>query len=271
MKFFKTLVWSILVVSALNSCDRNTTALTREEESKEILTPGGTKKNLIVENQNGSIDITGTDESQDITVRIIRRASGSDSSDAGTHIEDVKISREQTGEDIVFKTDQPGGGSRNYSVSYFITVPKYFTVNLKQTNGDINVKNVANNFLKIESGSGEITIDNVWSREIDVENGNGNLAADFWPLENASAEFELGNGNARISIPANSNATIDASNDNGNITQEGLPWVNSSPSKNQLSGVLGTGKSVITCKVGNGNIFLRSNGNQFEIPVSSTR
>ncbi|MES2764560.1 MAG: DUF4097 family beta strand repeat-containing protein [Bacteroidota bacterium] len=271
MKTFKTLLLVIFSIVALDSCSRNTTTMTREDESTEVLTFGRAKKNIVLENQTGSIDITGTDASQDIFVRIVRRASGSDSGDAETHIEDVKISKETTGEDIIFKTEYPGGDDRKYSVSYFIVVPKYSNITIKQENGDINVKNTANNSLKIESGSGEININNVWAREMNVESGNGNLTADFWPLENSTAEFELGNGNAKISIPANSNASIDVNNENGAITNEGLPWLNSSPSKNQFSGVLGTGKSVIKCSVGNGNIFLRSSGNQFEIPSTSQK
>lgn len=265
MRFLKMIFLPIAAAFLFACGDNSGTTTTREMESKEVLTFGREKKNLIVENQNGSIDITGADDSQDISVRIIRRASGSDSSDAQTHIEDVKITREQTGEDVVFKTDQPGGESRNYSVSYVITVPKYFNVRLKQANGDINVRNIANNTLHIENGSGEITIENVWSRQIETKNGNGGISADFWPLANAAAEFTIGNGNMKVSIPANSNATLDASSDNGSITHEGLPWMNSRPSGNQFSGVLGTGKSVVRCVVGNGNILLRSNGNQFEV------
>lgn len=268
MKNFKLFFITLFSITLIVSCDKNSTPTTREEESKEVLTFGTSKKNLIVENQTGSIDITGTDDSQDVSVRIVRRASGSDSGDAQTNIEDVKVSKETSGEDIVFKTEYPGGDGKNYSVSYFITVPKYYNIKLNQENGDINVKNTANTSLIIESGSGEITIDNVWAKELGVESGNGGISADFWPMDNSSAEFNLGNGNVKISIPANSNAGIDVSNDNGTITNEGLPWLNSSPSKNHFSGVLGTAKSVITCKVGNGNILVRSNGNQFDIPVT---
>ncbi|HYF04088.1 MAG TPA: DUF4097 family beta strand repeat-containing protein [Patescibacteria group bacterium] len=250
---------------ALSSCESEPHTTTREYESKEVLTFGGEKKNLIVENMNGSIDITGADDSQDISVRIIRRASGTDSSDAQTHIEDVKVTREQAGEDVVFKTDQPDDQSRNYSVSYVITVPRYFNIRLRQSSGDINVRGVENSSIQIENGNGEIRIDDVRSGHIESTNGNGGITADFWPAENSIAEFETGNGDMKISIPANSNTSIDASTDHGNIGHEGLPWIKSSPFKTQFTGVLGTGKSVLKCKVGNGNITLRSNGNQFEV------
>ncbi len=269
MKTFKIFIIAIFPLLVVAGCDNKPNSTTQEQVTTEVLSFGRTQKNIVIENQTGSIDITGTDASQDISVRIVRRANGTDSTDAGAHIDDMKITKETSGDDVVFKTQYPDDASRKYNVSYFITAPKYFNIKLKQTAGDINVKNTANAALIIESGSGEITINNVWARDLNVENGNGGLTADFWPMDNSISQFKLGNGNAKLSIPANSNATIDVTNDNGTITNEGLPWVNSSPSANQFSGVLGTGRSVIRCKVGNGNIFLRSSGNQFEIPAAS--
>ncbi len=202
-------------------------------ESKVIALTGQT--DFIVENTNGSINISASDTAKNIYCNITEEVKSSISeSDAHEHLKDININTSKTGSGVNIKVQQPNNDGRTYKIDFEITMPDNFNYNLSLGNGNVSV--------------------NSSTKNLAINIGNGKADAGVILNEKCNVSVSVGNGTINLSIPGNTNAAVNAKVGNGSVSNEGLSFEDTQSNSRYFSGKLGSGSGNIDLSVGNGNI-----------------
>ena len=214
---------------------------TYESEANESHTLNlTTQTELIVQNTNGNINLTGSDTTSNmycfITKKVISKIS---ESDAQSHLSEIDITIQDNANNIKIEVDNPNDDDRDYIITLNIILPHNFNQILTLGNGNISVESM--------------------TKRIIANLGNGNFYSDVTLLDTCFVEVAVGNGNLTLIIPGSTNALLTASVGNGNISNNGLNFQNQQISNNRFSGTLGNGAGRILLSLGNGNITMNKN------------
>lgn len=124
-------------------------------------------------------------------------------------------------------------------------------------NGDVTVEN-AGGPVKVSTGSGAVRV--VTSTgPVSANSGNGDIDVSIGKLDRMPGmSFSTGNGEVRLTLPAEVGAELDASTGNGNVTSDFPVTLRSGrmdPSR--LRGTIGSGGGRLTISSGNGDVEIR--------------
>lgn len=124
--------------------------------------PGG---QLSVEVDRGSIEVKTTDRAS-VDIEVIRKARGSEAK-AGRVLKDHVVTTTQDGNKVLVRAEYQGpkslgwfGGSPQFNVSYQITVPRKFEVNLKTAGGNIKVAELTGK-TQVHTSGGDLTLEKI--------------------------------------------------------------------------------------------------------------
>ena len=151
----KTLPRLFLLVATLAAPLALSATITRNVEKTFIVQPGG---NFKAQTQGGDIKIETSDRPEvHITVKQVVRASTEEEADE--ILSKLTLTLEQTGNDVLaeakYEKRGPGTWFGNWppvTVSFVVTVPKNFNLNLNTSGGNIGVASVAGNVRARTSG-----------------------------------------------------------------------------------------------------------------------
>jgi DUF4097 and DUF4098 domain-containing protein YvlB len=192
----KTLV-SLLALGALLTAPAAVQAkITRLAEKTFTVQPGG---NFKATTQGGDITIkTGDVSTVHITAKQVIRASSEQEADE--ILTKLTLTMEQNGNDVTAeaKYEKRSGGSwfSNWppvNVSFEVTLPKNFNLNLNTSGGDIKAASVQGN-VRARTSGGNLTFDRV-DGEIDAHTSGGDIV-----LKEGTARAKLGTSGGDIEI-----------------------------------------------------------------------
>lgn len=220
-----------------------------------------------LENTNGKVVVRGWDQPRVrvIAEKIVER---SDASEARQVMANLKVDIQQQGSNITIRTLMPRsdtgfldaifGNWSNASVSYEISVPRSAMVDVDNTNGSLNVSDVAGG-LEVETTNGSVTLTRCGGA-VEAATTNGRISADLAGALRPS-RFETTNGRIEVTVPASAKLDIDADTTNGNIESD-LPVLTRSVGRTSLRGSInGGGGATMTLRTTNGAIRIHgSNG-----------
>ena len=236
MKKHYFLVFAALLIYSCDEDSVSSNAYESEANESHILNLT-TQTELIVQNTNGGVIVTGSDTTSNmyclITKKVISRVS---ESDAQSHLSDIDITIQDNADNIKVEVDNPNNDDRDYEITLNFIIPNNFNYILTLGNGNISVESITKNII--------------------ANLGNGNFSADVILQDTCLVEVAVGNGNLNLIIPGVTNALLTASVGNGNIINNGLNFQNQQISNNHFSGTLGNGAGRIMLSLGNGNVTM---------------
>jgi hypothetical protein len=164
--------------------------------------------------ENGGVKVQGWDgDSVRVTARI--QANARTDADAAALLKDIRIVTDRP-----IRAEGPRNSSwdrTNWSVSYYVWVPRKFDLTLDAHNGGIAVNDV-NGKLDLRTTNGGVSLENVGG-DVHARTQNGGLsvylAGDRWDGSGLDAETQ--NGGVRLSVPEKYAANVETGTVNGTV------------------------------------------------------
>ena len=255
--FTSAIFVSVLAAFGLAACESVTPETTTQEDSFTV----PTEYKLAVDTFNGSIEVVeGTGQSVSI-IATIRQPDGVDYS-AELDGDTVRIVATATRTNII-----PNSG-----VSLVITAPPSVQLDLRSSNGKVDVDGVGTNGL-FESSNGKITLQNVTGSfvldssngaitvenvhgEIDGRSSNGRI--EFSGSFEAGSTNSLSTSNESITIDVGeqANVHIDAETSNGDVDVD-IPLDAATLRDERVVGDIDDGSASLRLRTSNGSITVR--------------
>lgn len=276
------------VLLGVVGCGFVNVALSTADESVKKTFPTKTPPKVIVETFNGNIDVT-TDPDPTVKAEVIKRASGSDDDEAEENLDYVEVTMTQDGTTIHISakmTEHRFIG--NYGAAVVLQVPANTVLDVKTSNGKINVAgptkdvvaqssnggiqvkgakgtvnlNTSNGSIQVNGGSGKldlktsngsITVDSSRA-EIDASTSNGSIQFSG-ELADGDHTFHSSNGRITLNLPSNAQFRIDAKTSNAPIKTDFDIDSSKGSSKRHLKGQVGDKpKASLKLHTSNGSI-----------------
>ncbi|KAA3610437.1 MAG: hypothetical protein D8M58_05520 [Calditrichaeota bacterium] len=173
--------------------------------------------------------------------------------DAQEYLKNLQVSVKDLGDEVVVETQQPQQNyGRNLIVNYEIQLPKAWTVNLTNVNGDIIVDSLQGDLL-INLVNGPVKLNNIYSN-VTVDVVNGNIDGHVTLPSQGNCTMGIVNGPITLAIPQNTSAQFSAKLTNGSINLNNLELQNMQSSNTSMTGTLSTGQGSIDLQTVNGTI-----------------
>ena len=192
MKFWTPLACAVVISSTTVAAHGK---ITRTVEKTFAVQPGG---QVHAETQGGNITVK-TDDANEVRIVVTQVIDASSEEAANKALEKLSLSLEQKGNDVsAIATYQKrmGGGWGNWppvQVSYTITVPRVFNLQLNTSGGDIKVGSVKGSVNARTSG-GDLLFERI-DGELDGKTSGGNVTLNEGT---ARANLSTSGGNIRI-------------------------------------------------------------------------
>lgn len=260
LKILKGILFlSLLLLITFSSCiiiDPDEDVTNTNHSASEPFSYEVTVKNqnqFVLEGINGEVEVIGVEKvaSAQITgERIVRSDSDED---ANACLNELEVRLIESSDEIYVKTVQPKEShGRQYIVNYHITIPNDWNVTIGHVNGNIEIKNFADD-VSVGSVNGNVELEAI-AGSVSVGLTNGNIKAEVvLPLQGKCSLCTV-NGLIGVEIPKNTSAEFSASVINGTVSVNGLTLTNMQTSRQSTSGILGTGQGNITLVTVNGTI-----------------
>jgi DUF4097 and DUF4098 domain-containing protein YvlB len=240
-----------------------------EETVAQAFTVGAAPK-VVVETFNGDIEVLSAADGQ-VEAEVVKRGAGFTAADAKSDLANIEVRMTQEGDTlrVVARRIQrfPAGNS---AARVALRVPASASLDLSTGNGEVRVDGVAGGG-DYHTGNGDITVENGSGRtkahsgngdvtveaegaQVEADTGNGKLIF-RGDLGEGSHTFTTGNGEVRLTLPADASFKVDIQTGNGRIrTDFGL----SVPAnQNTLQGTVGSNPAAsIRIRTGNGAVTL---------------
>ena len=198
---------------------------------------------------NGGITVTSWDRDEVEVVATVR-ARAESASRAAELLGEVEIRASRGG----LEADGPDNERREgWGVGWEIRVPRSIDLELRTTNGGIDVEGVAGN-LEIQTTNGGIDLDRV-SGSVDGHTTNGGihlaLSGDRW--SGRGIDLHTTNGGIRVEVPDGFDADLDVQTTNGGI-ELGFPVMVEGRIGRRLRTTVGDGGPSVRLRTTNGNV-----------------
>jgi hypothetical protein len=173
---------------------------------------------LVVENDNGRVEVTGSNVTNQIIVKATQVTHGT----GDEAFNRLTFEAQQSGKDIVVKAKNNlgvvvgfGGSSRT---DLLITVPTYIVTNLTTDNGIIGVSNLDNSEVQhiFQTDNGRIGLTNVKAKFIQAKSSNGLIS-----LDTVTSRINAETDNGRIEALRSTLDIERVKSDNGSIDLRG--------------------------------------------------
>ena len=261
----KRIIWFAL--AALSAMAADATTLQETFDRTFDVRPGA---QLVLSNVNGRITIHTASEPR-VRVHAEKRVESRDADTARRAMTELTIEATPSDGGVRIVTREPRSADSGFlsflfgdhvesSVTYDVTIPQEFDIDISNVNGAVNV-NDASGRLRVETTNGRIEMARC-SGTVDASTTNGGIRAEL--LRVAAAKdltLETTNGRITLVVPASLAANIDASTTNGSITTD-LPVTTKSFDSNSLRGAINGGGPRLRLRTTNGSIEIRATGNQ---------
>lgn len=211
-----------------------------------------------IRNSSGAIDIEpGTGNTVDVAAtRSVRAATDEAAKDALAHFEfDESVSPNRVAID---SSNRQAGLLLNLSrsVNYHLRVPRWASVTVDESNGDITVSGLAGTF-RARATNGRVratALENAAS----VSTTNGRIVLDFAKIGDGDVSCDTINGAITVTLPPDGKARLSARVTNGAIRTSGLNLSVSEQSARRLDASLGGGGPIVHLVTVNGAIEITS-------------
>lgn len=172
---------------------------------------------LVVENDNGRVEVTGSNNSSQVMVKATQVTHGTND-EAFSHLTFDVV---QSGNDIVVKAKSNSLGlslGGNNRTDLQITVPTYIVTNLTTENSIISLSNLDNAEAQhtIQTDNGRITLTNVKAKYIQAHSDNGLMS-----LDTVTSRLNAETSNGRIEAVKSTLDIESVKTDNGSIDLRG--------------------------------------------------
>ncbi len=246
---------AVAVMSA--GCDVALSGISGGEQASDTwsrsypLSEGG---RVEIGNTNGFIELTAG-SGKTVEVKAVRVARASTPEAAREMLAKYGIREEITADVVKLTSERPQGGWNRggVEVRYTVTVPASARVDLKTTNGHINVNGITAG-ADLGTTNGEID-GRALSGQLKASTTNGSVELEVAALT-SDVSVATTNGSVDVRVPGDAKATIAASWTNGGMDVEGLTVETTERSRRRFDGRLNGGGSRIEVETTNGGITL---------------
>ena len=258
----KTIILAVLAffaVTAISGCQYLKKRVLKTEKAEYKLNAAG-KTRIEIDNLNGDLDVIAIEDTLNTIYIMAEIRDRVRIGEQDKPIEGIEIKIDSSGNVIKVNTEYKHfgtflGDKSEAKVKYIIKVPSKLQVYVTLTNGKINANNLQSDS-KFENVNGSIYLGKC-SGDIKLETVNGSIKANIDSTKGINAETV--NGSITIGNLKLVNANVDASCDNGKVKYENISFSSLSSEKKNLSGMLGSGGSIIKLTTVNGSIKLDGN------------
>lgn len=258
-KYILTLVIAGLIAASFAGCSLLKKRTEKTEKIEYKLNSKG-KFRLEVDNSNGNIDVTSSNDTLGYIYITAEKTGRVKESEMDKPIEGINIKIDTTDEIIKINTviERTYGffkKSKDGRVNYRIRIPSNFRLVAETVNGAIRTENL-NSDIRLETVNGSIVV-NKCSGVTDLSTVNGSIKGNFDSTKGIVAETV--NGSISLGNLKNISADVNASVINGRLKYNNLNFTGLSFEKKNLNGVLGNGNIPIRLSTVNGKITLDGN------------
>ncbi|AXC14419.1 hypothetical protein ACPOL_5165 [Acidisarcina polymorpha] len=205
---------------------------------------------LAVKSENGGIEVTGEDRS-DVAIEARVRAWSGSESDAREILKQVSI--ETAGDSIRDNGPHFHIGNSGYAINYRLRVPRSLAVDLKSSNGGIDIAHL-NGDIHFETTNGGVGLNDL-AGDVHGQTVNGGidivLTGESWSGRGLKAATT--NGGITLKVPSRYSAHLETGTVNGGIHLN-FPITIQGEIKNHLSTNLGVGGATIEASTTNGGV-----------------
>ena len=263
------------------------------EDTQQLTIPAGALERLTVATHNGTLEVAGQADRDEIAVTVTRKASGLDTKDARACLDAIVIVSESSDG----KTHQLGwkwaGVRRNgwgASVSFDVQMPAGLALRAKTHNGRLDAKGLAAD-CDLETHNGHLTVASLAGNvsatshnqgivattagkrvTLECQNGrvrltatgaevlhllshNGGIDADLSGSPTPSGRLKSHNGSLHVKLARDTSATLACRTHNGSV-KSSVPWTVHEQSRRHVRGTLGDGEANLALETHNGSIRL---------------
>ena len=253
----KLSVWFVLSLVALTvvafaACERVTPETTTQSDSFRV----PTAYKLDVDMFNGSIKVIQGD-TRSVSVEATIHQPG-----------DVEYSVELDGDTVrAVATAKRTNITPSPGVSLVITAPPGAELNLKNSNGNVEVDGVGTSGV-LESSNGKLAVRNVSGRyvlltsngsitvEIDGATSNGRIEFSGAFDADSTNSLKSSNGSITVNVGEDANLRVDAETSNGDVDVD-FPLDNATIKDDRVMGDIGDGSATLRLRTSNGSITVR--------------
>jgi len=211
---------------------------------------------LQVGNQNGTVDIEGTDGTT-VEVRAERIAKAATDAGARELLPRIKIDENVSANLVSIETEKMEGFMLGAAVEvrYHVKAPRGAIVSVTLGNGRISLTGL-NGKVTAHTSNGAVTGAQL-SGPVDAETTNGAVRVDLSAI-GGPVTLRTTNGGVRLTLPRTANADLEASCVNGGINVSGLTLQASEQSRRRVAGKLNAGGPLVSLHTTNGGIQVES-------------
>ncbi|HEV8628982.1 MAG TPA: DUF4097 family beta strand repeat-containing protein [Thermoanaerobaculia bacterium] len=222
-------------------------------------------RQVVVENFNGSVAVTGWDQAQ-VRLVAVKTARAATDGRARAYLHDLGVQIDQRGDKLVIRTKSPGaeGGIKGWlacagvdgEVSYQLSLPRETELSVSTVNGNVEIVGLVAP-VRAASTNGNVVVLEVGG-EVDASSVNGSIRVGMRRAEPRSAmELSTVNGSILVILPDDFRAYVDARTTNGSVGSDLPLLVEGHRSRSRLVGRLNGGITRLTLRTTNGSIWLK--------------
>lgn len=207
-----------------------------------------------VRNDNGAITVEPGTTADRIEVHAERIAKASTDAGARDLLKQVEIKEEASAASVLLETRGPHTWlSKHYEVRYTLKVPRSVHVQVRTTNGGMQLSRLPNDIVA-RTTNGSIHADDLSGR-VEVTTTNGGVDAFLTAVPQDGSRIETTNGAVSVKVPASLNADLSAHVTNGGISVgDGLSFTASEKTRRSVEGRLNAGGGRLELSTTNGGI-----------------
>ncbi len=218
-----------------------------------------------LENTNGRITIRSWDQPR-VQVHAVKHVESRNSDAAKEAFGELRIEPSVSADGVRIKTNYPrrnegffdwlAGSNVNMSVQYDVTVPRSMNLNVDNTNGSIDIRDVHGSH-RVSNTNGHIELARC-AGDVEAETTNGAIRAELAEVTpGKSIRLETTNGRISVALPKTVAARVDASTTNGSIKTD-LPVTTTESRRNTLRGTINGGGAELRLRTTNGSITIEA-------------
>lgn len=255
-------------------CNSCSTPPHKAERIVTVSAEAATDMTLCAATSNGNIKVEGQPAGGcEVTAKITARGNSEQEARDMAEAVVVALVPSQQGLEVDIKKPQ-SELSKHIGISLDIKMPEQNRLNLKTSNGNIDISNISRD-VELHTSNGNIDLNRVsgpisaatsngnvschdTANNLKARTSNGNISVVFTErTENPDqVELETSNGSIHLTPPAAFSAKVDASTSNGKISSNRAILVQGDISKTKLHGTIGDGRGTCRLHTSNGSIHI---------------
>lgn len=249
----------------LNSCALGKKIEEKFEKEIEFVESGL----ITLKNTNGAVRVDSWRKPV-VKIIVIKTVRAGSRREAEEFLKEVKIDIEEFSNEINIAADYPrqealsgiwslltGSRKPRVSIRYKLTVPENSELDIRTTNGAIDIMEIADN-VSARTTNGAVDLENI-SGSIYAKSTNGAIKASIRMFhENNEIEMRTTNGALVLELPETASAEISARTTNGKISTDFPISVQGGISSRKMEGTIGAGDGRIELRTTNGSISIRN-------------